>query len=95
MGTDGRRLSKAEKGQEGYQSNWGHGRLSGKHPLLSGDGDIYCQYPLCKLRATAVKGKGDKRKECQVNTRAPNNLFCRTCGIGFHFECWNEWHGQK
>ena len=45
--------------------------------------------------AKKMKGKGDKRKEYQVNTRAPNNLFCRTCGMGFHFECWNEWHGQK
>ena len=56
---------------------------------------VHLGAPLCKQRRAQTKGKQGKKKEVLVATRAPNNLMCRTCGMGFHFECWNEWHGLK
>ena len=73
-------------------------RLHGNHPLVAGEGDVYCDYPGCqhkKERSLKAGKAGTVKKAYQslTKTKATAKLTCSTCNnMGFHFDCWNMWH---
>jgi hypothetical protein len=73
-------------------------RLTGIHPLVEGPKGQRCDCPGCphKCHRNVKAGRSEglnKSYPSTTKSKSPGALKCQACDMGFHFDCWNMWHG--